>query len=806
MTIGAETTYDGITSRPTYAYQPPDAFFAEGAPSGPDVYDVRDYGAVADPTVDNTPMIQAAIQAAHDAGGGIVYIPSGVYGIASNGDGGVEVLSNVFVKGDGMGETTLRLIDGSSDDITGLVRSPSGEATTNYGVADLTVDGNRANTTGEVYGIFTGATPGEPIADADVYFLRVEAQNNSGYGFDPHEQTVRMLVQDSVSHHNGFDGFVADYVSDSVYVGNIAYANDRHGFNIVTSSHDVLLDGNIAYDNASAGIAVQRGSEDRLLVDNVVVRGGEVYGNDGEGVVVRMSENVTITGVDVHDNGTYGIRVRGSSDVTIEGNTVSNNSQALNDGYSEIQITHYFDDTTGATFGSLDIAILNNVISSEGLIRARYGVEERSGDVVGTTVDSNDISGTVRGNVSLSGETSYMVVSGDDAGNSLSGSSTQDHILAGGGDDVIYARDGRDSIEAGSGDDWVSAGKGNDQVLGGDGNDYLKGDSGDDRIDGGDGDDTIYGGSGNDVLTDANGSNFISGGSGDDVIDVVSGTNTLKGDSGNDIIHGGTGVDTISGGSGNDLVFAGDGADIINGGTGNDVVFGGNGDDRIDGSSDNDTLFGEAGNDRLQGGSGNDVLDGGQGDDNLSGGSGDDRFVLSGASGQDTIDGGADHDTLDLSLLSAGAMVDLTSGTVSLNGGGGANVTSIEAVSGTQGADWLFGAHEADVLLGNGGDDFISGMAGDDILVGGLGFDTLEGGAGADIFRFTAVNGEIDVIRDFEVGLDQIDLSGQGLTFADIAVAWDAQNGTTRVSVGGHDIHLVGVAAEAVSEGDFILA
>ena len=153
---GATTTADGITSRPDYAYAPPAEFFAPGAPAaGLHVFNVADYGAVADPAVNNAPMIQAAIQAAHDAGGGLVYIPPGVYGIAGTdrpADGGVRLLDNVFLKGAGMGETTLRVVDGFDKDLTGIVRSPTNEITKNFGVADLSLDGNRDhNPTGKMW-------------------------------------------------------------------------------------------------------------------------------------------------------------------------------------------------------------------------------------------------------------------------------------------------------------------------------------------------------------------------------------------------------------------------------------------------------------------------------------------------------------------------------------------------------------------------------------------------------------------------------------------------------------------------------
>lgn len=56
-TTGAKLTADGITAHPDYEFAPPAQFFAAGPPSGDGVYDIRDFGAVADAGVNNQPMI-----------------------------------------------------------------------------------------------------------------------------------------------------------------------------------------------------------------------------------------------------------------------------------------------------------------------------------------------------------------------------------------------------------------------------------------------------------------------------------------------------------------------------------------------------------------------------------------------------------------------------------------------------------------------------------------------------------------------------------------------------------------------------
>ncbi|MFN1620225.1 VCBS domain-containing protein [Vibrio rotiferianus] len=104
----------------------------------------------------------------------------------------------------------------------------------------------------------------------------------------------------------------------------------------------------------------------------------------------------------------------------------------------------------------------------------------------------------------------------------------------------------------------------------------------------------------------------------------------------------------------------------------------------------------------------------------------------------------------------------------------GADVASTErhAVMGNDLANLLDGSETIDIMLGQDGADTLNGAAGDDILVGGLGNDILIGGLGNDIltggegsdtFTFTneslSSEASMDVIKDFNLGEDKLDLS-----------------------------------------------
>lgn len=138
----------------------------------------------------------------------------------------------------------------------------------------------------------------------------------------------------------------------------------------------------------------------------------------------------------------------------------------------------------------------------------------------------------------------------------------------------------------------------------------------------------------------------------------------------------------------------------------------------IIGTSGPDAITGTASDDRISGGSGNDTIRGGGGRDTIDGGRGDDLLV-----------GGDDKDF----------------------------------IAGGPGEDTLIGRGGNDLLIGGADHDMLIGGEGNDTLVGGAGWDGLSGGSGNDVFKYNAVSEsklyDADIIYDFEVGKDKIDLS-----------------------------------------------
>jgi serralysin len=177
---------------------------------------------------------------------------------------------------------------------------------------------------------------------------------------------------------------------------------------------------------------------------------------------------------------------------------------------------------------------------------------------------------------------------------------------------------------------------------------------------------------------------------------------------------------------------------------------GGSGNNLLVGNQVGNVLKGNGGDDGLDGGAGGDTLDGGTGADTMLGGTGDDLYFvdLSGdivsellAEGTDTVSSGISYTLGDNveNLILTGSAEDGTGNALD------------------------------NIIQGNALGNALDGASGNDRLIGGDGVDLMTGGAGADVFvgeinadKVDMKNGEIslDLILDFEKGVDKIDLTG----------------------------------------------
>jgi hypothetical protein len=305
--------------------------------------------------------------------------------------------------------------------------------------------------------------------------------------------------------------------------------------------------------------------------------------------------------------------------------------------------------------------------------------------------------------------------------------------------------------------------------------------------------------------------NKLKGGKNLDTLIGRGGNDILRGKGCNDVLQGNRGKDTLNGGDARDKLLGQQGNDLLKGAKGDDVLYGGFGKDRGNGGKGKDVIFGNKGNDRLNGNGGEDRVIAGRGKDKVNGGTNND--FLNGQQGDDTVKGGKGSDFL--------------------NGGLGK-----DKLNGNQKRDTIYGGHANDVLRGKGAPDSLYGGQGNDRLVGGTqpdrlignggrdailgkrGADTMTGGIGRDRFVYTSAEEGFDLITDFKVTRDRIDLSQiftkTGYDSSNPLGAYvkigGGSNAVIRVDANGDTaggferlVRLNGVAAGSLSNSNFIV-
>ena len=337
----------------------------------------------------------------------------------------------------------------------------------------------------------------------------------------------------------------------------------------------------------------------------------------------------------------------------------------------------------------------------------------------------------------------------------------------------------------------VTGGGGNDSFATLSGNDTLRGGAGNDTLNSGIGIAVIDGGADTDLWV----ADFSSDGTAKTINLSLAGVQAagngttyanlealnFLGGSGNDVITSRTDnandnrADTLNGGGGNDTLTVGGGVDNVIGGDGDDLLI-------VDYTTETNGQFSTGGSftdfsNTAVIFSGIERIDfrGGAGNDNITLGTGNDSFR--GGLGNDTSNGGDGTDTLSFVGASARVVLRISDTNVATATGAGtgsdtANAFEVfelsslnDAATGNFANEVFYGGVGLDRLRGGAGNDTLFGGNNVDRLEGGTGQDVMTGGAAADRFEFVnlghmnRLEAEADIVTDFVVNVDKIDLS-----------------------------------------------
>lgn len=367
-----------------------------------------------------------------------------------------------------------------------------------------------------------------------------------------------------------------------------------------------------------------------------------------------------------------------------------------------------------------------------------------------------DLSGATAHGGAAAGDvyTGMENIIGSALGDTFFGSSLINSFVGGGGIDNIYGAIGDDTLDGGNDSDNLDGGIGADRLIGGSGFDVA-----------------YYSQAAAAVTADLRGTIAGQGEAAGDTFSSIEGivgsqfADVFYGDATANVIYGLSGADNIYSGAGADTLDGGENNDNLDGGIGADGLFGGNGFDTayyslattsvtadlaaliagqgeaagdtyssiegIVGSQFGDMLYGDAAGNIIIGLAGSDILDGRGGNDHLYGGNDNDTLI--GGAGADNLLGGTGgFDTASYVTATAAVRADLSGVVTGVGDGLGDRFTDIEAITGSDFNDVLYGNGLANTLSGGLGADNLYGGAGIDGLNGGDNNDNLAGGAGAD--------------------------------------------------------------------------
>ena len=674
------------------------------------------------------------------------------------------------------------------------------------------------------------------FADGTVITAEEIASNLITQGTSGSDSIIGSVASEKIYGNDGNDTIISYEGNDSIYggPGNDYLENNADADYIDGGSGNDTLKDSYHNDTFMGGLGndyIEAGGGDDLILFNIGDGHDTIKAADGNDTI-RFSEGFDPAKIhyysDKNDNVT--IAFDGISDtVTLENTYGSTNSNRVLE-FSYGTVLTYQD-------------MMNNLE-----IQGTSGSDSLIGSSAAEKIYGNDGNDTI---ISYEGNDSIYGGAGNDY---LENNSGNDYIEGGAGNDTLIAH-GNDTLVGGTGND-VLEGRNNaeEYVFNlGDGHDTIKLSWGNDTITFTEGfnaeDIHFYSDNDNNVLIEFDGiddsilmENVIGGSNGSDKVykfsdgtvltyqdmmdslevkinmnnDSIVGTNeseVLDGGPGDDTIIGNGGFDTIYGGEGNDSINNNLDKGYIDGGAGNDTLMGNNSGSTFIGGLGDDIIYSNTGDDvyYFNKGDGNDRIDEQGGNDTIYFGDGftSENIIFSGYDTtrvKITFNNSEDSIILENALHSDGKKIEkfvFSDGTVLTSADMLNNLTTYgtstgENISGSMGAekiygydgddtinsgegfDTIYGGNGNDSISNNSGPGYLYGEAGNDTLmgsnsgntfIGGVDNDLLYGNSGNDIYQFNLGDGQ-DTIQD-SGGTDRIEF-GESVERTGIALYMDS--------------------------------
>ena len=221
------------------------------------VYNVRDYGATGDGVTDDAAAIQAALNAANTAGGGVVYVPAGTYLVGTT----LTLYSQIHLRGNGPHLTTIKAKSGLNNDVIQgngfltLTGTNSGTGGINeWSVENLTIDGNKAgNTSGYGLRVYAWNYLLEHVQITSCANDGLYSEWGTNSNVTPTGDSLESRLYDVKSHDNLGHGITWAGPHDSMFDTVVTYqngtSNDGHA-GIYVINNTTMLGGRLQIVNS----------------------------------------------------------------------------------------------------------------------------------------------------------------------------------------------------------------------------------------------------------------------------------------------------------------------------------------------------------------------------------------------------------------------------------------------------------------------------------------------------------------------------------------------------------------------------
>jgi parallel beta-helix repeat protein len=309
---------------------------------------------------DTATVINNAITATSNKGGGMVFIKAGNYTVGSS----IILRSYVTLEGEGWGEqkaaTTLRLAGNVNDDV---IKTPQ-QKNYHITVRNLQIEGNDDHQTSG-NGIKIYATDRSAIEFCMIKWCKDSGICTEGYGGDNCIQTIlkNLYIYGCEKYAVYLSG--PDNLVQGVDLGHDYTQNDT-GPALYLHWADKSIIANSFFWGSKNGIVINQSN-------NVLVSGCRVDYNRLDGILLCNSSRSVIDGNEIVHNSQYaigyadGVRLIGSEELPCNNNTISNNFIGEEQNFTQY---HRYAINEEAPYCDCNCIIGNNVHSnSDGKIR-----------------------------------------------------------------------------------------------------------------------------------------------------------------------------------------------------------------------------------------------------------------------------------------------------------------------------------------------------------------------------------------------------------------------------------------------------